>query len=149
MPNGILLERGVKATDEATFRTLIDALKKPVADDIDGALQIFAPYLPTLALPQSVNYVETTVEQANVLFEPARVWGVPADAPVWAILARGKLKEVDERIPPPVPTVWVIVTKGVAGGIFVGTDDRVPFGGIDMTKLGTVVSISPSSVPKP
>jgi hypothetical protein len=148
---GTLLEQSVKPTDEEAFGSLIDALEKPIVNNVDDALKIFAPYLSTLALPQSVNYVETSAGQANAMFEPTRVWKVAADAPVWAVVARGEwlADQRDLRDPPPVPTVWVIVPKGVAGAIFVGTDDRVPFGGIDLSKLGKAESISPSSVQVP
>jgi len=146
---GTLLEQGVKPTDEAAFRPLIDALEKPIVNSVDDALKIFAPYLSTLALPQSVSHVETTAGQANAMFEPTRVWAVPADVRVWAILARGESQGVPQRDPPPVPTIWVVVAEGPTGAIFVGTDDRVPFGGIDLGQLGTVVTISPSSVQEP
>lgn len=146
---GTLLERDVMLADQATLQPLIKALDKPMANDVQGALPIFAAYLSTVALPKSIDYVETTAGEANALFEPTRVWGLPPDAPVWAIVARGTPTEADQRDNPYIATVWVVVAKGVAASIFVGTDDRVPFGGIDLTSLGAPVSIPPGSVPKP
>ena len=147
---GTLLEQSLHPADRSAFQPLMDALEKPVINSIEDALKVFAPYLSTLAAPDSVAYVETTVSEANPLFEPNRKWGASADVPAWAIVAHGQSIPLDPRDQrePPIPTIWVIVSSERAG-IFVGTDDRVPFGGIGLSQLGEAVSVSPSVVQKP
>jgi len=122
-----------------------------IANTVEDAVRLsssdFTGYGSTLSLakPESVSYVETTVGQAEKLFLPYRPGGLgpSKDAPAWAIVADGEFRGNDRLTPgtppPSVTTIWIVVVQRTEHIYSGGSTERY-----DLSKLGAVVKVPES-----
>jgi len=123
-----------------------------IANTAEDALRLsssdFTGYGSTLSLakPEAVSYVKTTVGQAQAMFVPYRPggWELPEDAPAWAIVAYGEFKSgrpgVVDRTPTPFSAKWIVVVQKTELMRTGASNQRY-----DLSKLGSVVEV-PESV---
>ncbi len=142
---------GSTSVPTATYTPPPSLIMTTIDDAVRFVTPLFTGHGSTLILaqPQSVSYVETTAGQARAMFEPNRPggWGVPDSAQVWAIVAYGQF-ELGSLWPQPTPgtpalpatAAWFVVVERSTAYFFDGYSSAQ----YDLSRLGTVVKLSPS-----